>query len=120
MASLAAFVMTFDRPQILRHTAETLLAQSRPPEVVLVLDNGSNSETRAVIDGLADDRVRYHSIGGNSGPAGAAAYGLQQLCDEGYDWIYWGDDDDPPKTPDTENSPANGTSASVARLMSGS
>ena len=49
-----------------------------------------------------------------------AAYWLQQLCDEGYDWIYCGDDDDPPKTPDTENSPANGTSASVARLMSGS
>lgn len=40
-------------------------------------------------------------MGSNLGPSGAAYYGLKYLSEEGYDLIYWVDDDDPPKVIDT-------------------
>jgi GT2 family glycosyltransferase len=40
-------------------------------------------------------------MGYNSGPAGAAAKGLKICAKEGLDWIYWGDDNDPPEFEDT-------------------
>ena len=101
MSKLAAFVMTFDRPEALRGTLGLLLAQSRPPEKIVVIDNGGSAATAAVIEGLGDPRVTHVRMHENLGPAGAAACGLRSLSEEGYDWIYWGDDDDPPQTPDT-------------------
>jgi GT2 family glycosyltransferase len=43
----------------------------------------------------------YYRVGRNVGPAGAAKIGLEKLVHDGYDWIYWGDDDDPPFFSDT-------------------
>lgn len=40
-------------------------------------------------------------MGDNLGPAGAAAYAIKWLTQEGYEWIGWGDDNDPPPFPYT-------------------
>jgi GT2 family glycosyltransferase len=40
-------------------------------------------------------------MGYNAGPAGAAKAGLERCAEEGLDWIYWGDDNDPPQFADT-------------------
>jgi glycosyltransferase involved in cell wall biosynthesis len=95
------FIITYDRPAILRQTIASVLAQSRPPERLLVADNGRNPETEAVVAEFPPQVVRYHHMGGNCGPAGTAAFALAQLVRDGYDWVWWGDDDDPPRTPDT-------------------
>lgn len=100
-ASIGAFVITFNRPQILRSTLVALQQQTRPPDHVLVVDNGDAARTQVVLRDLGERTVCHHSMGENAGPAAAEAYGLQRLCDEGYDWIYWVDDDDPPVTSDT-------------------
>jgi len=101
MSTTAAFVMTYQRPQTLAATLRELLAQSRSPERILVVDNGADPATEAVASKLESCGVGYLAMPDNLGPAGAAAAGLEALVAEGWDWIYWGDDDDPPKTRDT-------------------
>jgi glycosyltransferase involved in cell wall biosynthesis len=98
---LAAFVMTYHRPARLANTVQTLLAQSCPPARVLVVDNGRDPETEQLCRQFPASLVCYAAMKENLGPAGAAAYGLKRLADDGYPWIYWGDDDDAPKTVDT-------------------
>lgn len=99
--SLGAFVITFRRPAVVADTVRQLLAQTRPPERILVIDNAAAPKTEAALGVLGEPRVVYHAMAENAGPAGAAAYALSRLRDEGFEWILWGDDDDPPRTEDT-------------------
>lgn len=98
---IAAFVVTYRRERVLPATLASLLSQSRPPEHVLVVDNGATAEAEAAVRALGDRRVAYCAMADNLGPAGAIAHALARLRDEGWDWILWGDDDDPPRTQDT-------------------
>ncbi len=95
--SFAAFVITKDRPEILISTIEKLLTQTFPPEFILIVDNSDNIETKFSVQQIADDRIGYHAVGYNSGPAGGAYWGLKILFERGFDWVLWVDDDDPPK-----------------------
>lgn len=102
---LGAFVMTFRRPEILGRTLELVAKQSLALEEVLVVDNDPRRSAEPVARELeARDlgglRIRYHSMGGNAGPAGAAAQGLAWGLERGFDWILWLDDDDPPDAKD--------------------
>lgn len=97
----AAFVITYRRPATVESTVEALLAQSRPPERILVLDNAGSPEVADRLRRFGAEAVSWVGLDGNLGPAGAAARGLSSLAGAGFDWIYWGDDDDPPGTPDT-------------------
>ncbi|NJW53426.1 glycosyltransferase family 2 protein [Salinimicrobium oceani] len=92
----AAFVMTYERPDILINTLRQLQGQSLPPEIIIVVDNSDSNETSQLLDTLNFEKVNYLRVGYNSGPAGAAKIGLEKLTAMGYQWIYWGDDDDPP------------------------
>jgi GT2 family glycosyltransferase len=94
--TFAAFIMTYERPQMVCDTVKSLLKQSNPPQKVLVVDNSQSNDTELIFNEFTDPRVIYHRMGFNAGPAGAAAVGLSKLSSEGYDWIFWGDDDDPP------------------------
>lgn len=96
---LAAFIMTYERPETLVDTIQKILSQTLSPDKILVVDNSASDTTRLRIEGL-HPRVFYHKMGYNAGPAGAAKAGLNILVKEGYQWVFWGDDDDPPPTPD--------------------
>lgn len=97
----AAFIMTYERPSTLCATVDKLLNQSLPPEKILIVDNSLSNSTEVAIGALDDPRIEYFRVGYNSGPSGAAAIGLTKLTEEGFEWIYWGDDDDPPKFDDS-------------------
>jgi glycosyltransferase involved in cell wall biosynthesis len=94
-----AFVMTYNRPDQLAATVASMLAQSRPPDHVLIVDNGSDDRSEAVSRQFGRS-VAYHRFDDNRGPAGAAAYAIARLAASGFDWIGWFDDDDPPQTSD--------------------
>ncbi|WP_111672198.1 glycosyltransferase [Algoriphagus litoralis] len=96
MIKLGAFVITYNRPDILLATLKAIFSQTYPPDFLWVIDNSDNLETDNAIAGLLDSRIRYHRIGYNAGPAGAAAKGLELCLEKGAEWIYWGDDNDPP------------------------
>lgn len=100
MSRLGGFIITYHRPQILLETIHKIFSQTYPPDFLWVIDNSDNLETDHVIAGLLDSRIRYYRMGFNAGPAGAAAKGLQLCAIEGSEWIYWGDDNDPPFTSD--------------------
>ena len=97
----AVFVMTFQRNSILEQTILQLFDQSYPPQKVLVIDNDPLQLAQEVAEKLSHLPLAYYAIGYNSGPAGAAKKGLELLSDEGYKWIGWIDDDDPPIFNDT-------------------
>jgi GT2 family glycosyltransferase len=92
----AGFIMTYNRSEIIADTIQKVFDQSLPPEKLLIVDNSDNDKTKKVIKTINDNRVCYYQTGYNAGPAGGSKIGLQKLSQEGYDWIYWGDDDDPP------------------------
>jgi GT2 family glycosyltransferase len=78
-----------------------LLAQSLSPEKVLIIDNSVSSKTQDFFSDYKNPKVEYFRVGKNLGPAGAAKIGLERLSQDGFKWIYWGDDDDPPFFNDT-------------------
>jgi GT2 family glycosyltransferase len=92
----ACFIMTYERPHIIVSTIMAILNQTIKPEKILVIDNSESLDTQNVVDELSNPLVSYYKVGYNSGPAGAAKLGLRLLAEEGYRWIYWGDDDNPP------------------------
>ncbi|TAE20248.1 MAG: glycosyltransferase, partial [Bacteroidetes bacterium] len=92
---LAGFIITYNRVNILPDTVEKILAQSFPPEKLLIVDNSEGTETEEWVKTVPHLPLHYYRVGYNSGPAGGAAIGLQKLAEEGYEWIYWGDDNDP-------------------------
>lgn len=96
MLILGAFVITYHRPAIVVETIRVIFQQSFPPEFLWVIDNSENLETDHAIAALMDSRIRYYRMGYNAGPAGGAAKGLELCARDGADWIYWGDDNDPP------------------------
>lgn len=93
----AAFIITYERPEVLRETITKILDQSLSPEIILVIDNSTANDTEKLVKGWNCSRLRYHKVGYNSGPAGAAKLGLEQLAAMEFNWVYWGDDNDPPR-----------------------
>lgn len=91
----AGFLITYERPSVIKDTIDKILQQSVAPEKLLIVDNSDSSETERIVSELAYSRIEYSSVGFNAGPAGAAHYGLRKLAEEGYSWIAWSDDDPP-------------------------
>ena len=94
--SFAGFIITYNRPDELSRTIDAVFRQSLTPEKLVIIDNGSNPETEAVVQGKMNSRLVYHRTGKNLGPAGGARFGLHYLHQQGYHYLYWGDDNDPP------------------------
>jgi GT2 family glycosyltransferase len=97
----AAFIMTYKRTAILEDTIRILYNQSHPPQKILIVDNDPAYSAKDIIAKFPDFKISYHATGYNAGPAGAAKAGLELLTKEGYQWIAWIDDDDPPLFEDT-------------------
>lgn len=92
----AAFIMTYERPEILLRTIQILQEQTFPPSFIYVIDNSESRTTENAVKEIITEDIGYFRVGYNSGPAGAARIGLKELAKRGYKWIYWGDDDNPP------------------------
>ena len=91
---VAAVIVTFNRKDLLLETIRGVLAQSRPPEKIFLIDNASTDGTAEAVEQMADDgRLSYYRLDKNTGGAGGFSYGMQLAQAEGYDW-YWTMDDD--------------------------
>lgn len=93
--------MTYERPGIIADTIEKIFGQTFPPQKLLIVDNSISTDTMNLIAELNNPKIEYHRVGKNIGPAGASKIGLEKLTEQGFKWIYWVDDDDPPFFPDT-------------------
>ena len=57
MSSVTAAITTYDRARYLQGALDSVHAQTRPPDEVLVVDDGSTDDTPSVLAGY-EDRIR--------------------------------------------------------------
>ncbi|MGH9084626.1 MAG: glycosyltransferase family 2 protein [Acidimicrobiales bacterium] len=99
-AVLVGLLCTFHRPTAVQTLLGALERQTRPPDVLVVVDNGQDVKLEASIAQRPHGpmEVRYLRPPGNLGPAGAFTLGLQSVAAElgAPDLVVHLDDDDPP------------------------
>jgi len=93
----AGFIITYRRADELSGTIDAVMSQSLAPEKLLIIDNGADEETERIVSSKENRVIVYIKNERNLGPAGAARIGIELLSKEGFKWIYWGDDNDPPR-----------------------
>jgi rhamnopyranosyl-N-acetylglucosaminyl-diphospho-decaprenol beta-1,3/1,4-galactofuranosyltransferase len=86
---VVAVVVTFRRTELLRRCVEAIRAQTRPPDLTIVVDNGD--EAAAALS--ASDALEIVRTGSNLGPAGGYDRGLRLAMERGADRIWTVDDD---------------------------
>jgi len=99
-ARVWAVVVTFDRPEVLDRSLEALSRQTRVPQGILVVDNGSASDTSDLLARLqrrwgqrTKPRLEVLQLEGNLGPAGGFAEGIQEALRREASAIWALDDD---------------------------
>jgi rhamnopyranosyl-N-acetylglucosaminyl-diphospho-decaprenol beta-1,3/1,4-galactofuranosyltransferase len=93
--SVLAVILTFSAPAALRGCVEAVVAQTRVPDEVLVVDNAGQPAASVTLRELsdADSRIRVVTTTVNGGPAGGHALGLEQFLASPHQ-IAWVMDDD--------------------------
>lgn len=90
---VVAVVVTYRRTELLRRCVDSVLGQTRPPELVLVVDNGGLA--REVLG--ARSGVEIVETGENLGPAGGYEVGFREALEREPAWIWAVDDDVEPE-----------------------
>lgn len=92
---VCAVVLTCNRLEKSRRCIEAILGQTRSPDRVLVVDNGSTDGTVEWVTELSrnDDRIALLPLRENLGPAGGYAEGFEWVKRRDFDWI-WAIDND--------------------------
>ena len=93
--SIAAVVVTYNRPVELRKVILALEKQSRPLDKIIVLDNACEVPAVATLSSFEKIEVIRSSV--NNGGAGGFALGLEAALQYSPDWIWLMDDDAVPR-----------------------
>lgn len=91
--TVAVVVVTYNRADLLAGMLDSLAAQTRAPDAVIVVDNASSDHTSQV---LAQDRglpLQVLTQSENTGGAGGFHRGVREAFDRGFDRMWLMDDD---------------------------
>jgi GT2 family glycosyltransferase len=94
--TICAAVLTYNRQELLARCLEALLGQSEPPDRILVIDNGSEDGTGALLEArgyLANPLIQYVRLPRNIGPARGWETLFRHVHEGGFDWGWFMDDD---------------------------
>lgn len=90
--TLAAIIVTYNRPDQLAITLDRLLAE--PVDHIVVVDNASTPETPALLGRYPDPRLHVLRLADNTGGAGGFEAGMAHVRDTlDPDWVVLMDDD---------------------------
>lgn len=89
--TVTVVIPTFNRAGALGACLDSVLGQTQPPLEVVVVDDGSDDETEAVVRRYPEDVVRYHRLARRSGAQAARNEGVRIARG---DWIAFQDSDD--------------------------
>lgn len=94
--NISAIIVTYNRIDKLKRTLALLEAQTRPPDLICVVDNNSTDGTATFLldwkknGDVKKDIIRLHE---NTGGSGGFYYGLKYALELNTDWIWVSDDD---------------------------
>lgn len=97
----SVILLTYKRVQTVAQTLQALLGQTRPPSLLVLVDNDPDRSAESLIASFAEQtavRLAYLPMERNVGPAGGWARGAMWASsqpDRG-EWLMVCDDDDPP------------------------
>ncbi|QPH39006.1 glycosyltransferase family 2 protein [Pedobacter endophyticus] len=86
---VVAIIVTFNRLPLLKKCIKQVKAQTRRPDLIIVINNGSTDDTASWLND--QDVIAYHSD--NVGGAGGFSFGIAKAYSHGADWIWLMDDD---------------------------
>jgi rhamnopyranosyl-N-acetylglucosaminyl-diphospho-decaprenol beta-1,3/1,4-galactofuranosyltransferase len=93
--AVVAVVVTRHRSDLLVDSLKVIAAQSRPPDRLVVVDNGPDQPARSVVEACplpTTYLVSHRNLGG----AGGFALGMLHALAMGADWVWLADDDGRP------------------------
>ena len=91
---VAAVVVTYNRVDKLGRVLDSILAQTRPVDRLIVIDNASTDSTPQLLAVYDDDpRVEVVRLDSNTGGAGGFSAGMERAYERGADWVWIMDDD---------------------------
>jgi glycosyltransferase involved in cell wall biosynthesis len=88
---VSVVVPTFNRADLLGETLQSILAQSLRELELIVVSDGSTDNTREVVEGLGDARVKFIAQANSGGPAGPRNTGVRAARGK---YVAFCDDDD--------------------------
>ncbi|HYA18937.1 MAG TPA: glycosyltransferase [Bryobacteraceae bacterium] len=97
MARVCAVIVTANRKDLLRRCLRSVLAQTRPADRILVVDNASTDGTREMLDSEFGNLVRLNILArldlrDNVGGAGGVSAGMRWAHCNKFDWTWVLDD----------------------------
>ncbi len=95
-STIAAVIVTHNRPELLAHSLDQVARQTRPVQHIIVVDNGADQAVEDLVADKAGDRGIYLPSRTNLGGAGGFAYGFLTALSLGVDAIWCADDDGRP------------------------
>lgn len=95
VGSVVAVVVTRHRREQLADSLKMVAAQTRPPEHLIVVDNGPDESVRALVESCPVPAT-YLPSWRNLGGAGGFALGMLQALSMGAEWVWCADDDGRP------------------------
>jgi rhamnopyranosyl-N-acetylglucosaminyl-diphospho-decaprenol beta-1,3/1,4-galactofuranosyltransferase len=93
--SVVAVVVTRHRREQLADSLKMIAAQTRPPEHLVVVDNGPEESVRALVESSPVPATYLPSLR-NLGGAGGFAFGMLHALSMGAEWVWCADDDGRP------------------------
>lgn len=97
--TVAAVVVTYNRKQLLSECLDALLAQTRPVDKIILIDNASSDGTVEMLQDsgyLENSIIEHVRLSENTGGAGGFHEGMRRAVEAGHDWIWVMDDDGRP------------------------
>ena len=89
--SVSVILPTYNRAHLLERSIKSVLGQTCEDLELIVVDDGSTDNTREVVEGLSDGRVRYVNSGRNKGAPFARNTGIREAAGR---YIAFQDSDD--------------------------
>lgn len=91
--TVAVVMVTYNRADLLARSLAALVAQTRPPDAVIVVDNASTDHTTDVLDAATNPGLQRIHLEDNTGGAGGFHAGMSAAHEQGFDRIWLMDDD---------------------------
>lgn len=96
MSTVYSIIVTFNRKALLQRCLTAMVAQTRKPDRIVVVDNASTDGTREMLSEsgwMGRDDIELLALADNTGGAGGFAAGIDLAVRCGADWIWIMDDD---------------------------